>query len=112
MTVVPTPEATERKRANFPGKRDLMALTTAEMRRRIRTRYGSTSGSVIVPEHLVVYEVAAREQVRGDYARWACQRRIDVVAVGLLHRTEYLIAFRRGETAGRWTQKHEQEATG
>lgn len=66
-------------------------ITAAEMRRRIGIRYGRTSGAVVVPEHLVVYEVAAREQVGGTYARWARQRRIDAVAVGLLHRTGYLI---------------------
>lgn len=70
---------------------DRPKITAAEMRRRIGIRYGSTAGTVVVPEHLVFFEVAAREPSRGEYARWARQRRIDAVAVGMVHRSGYLI---------------------
>lgn len=62
-------------------------ITAAEMRRRIAVRFGRTSGNVPVPEHLVVFEVAAAREA--TYYRRL--RRIDAVAVGMLRRTEWLI---------------------
>jgi hypothetical protein len=61
-----------------------MNITSAEVRRRLGVRYGRSSGNVVVPEHMVLFEVGARQS---DWKR----RRIDVVAVGLLKRSDYLI---------------------
>jgi hypothetical protein len=73
----------------------MTALTAAELRRRLRTRYGRTTPMVRIPEHLVLFEVPVDsfDPEQSDLAARARyrRRRIDAVAVGIWGGAGHLI---------------------
>lgn len=73
---------------------DGFTMTAAEMRRRLRAKFGRTTETVPVPEHALLFEVPVDGVWRlkdGRVFSRARRRRIDVVAVGLWKRTDHLV---------------------
>lgn len=75
----------------------MTALTTCAMRSRLVARFGGTTTAVLVPEHLVLFEVAIDGPPRFPDANheellaYRKRQRIDAVAVGLWGRTKHLV---------------------
>lgn len=66
-------------------------LTARELRRRIGVKYGKLGDAVLMPEHLVMFEVPVDGRPRWDGDTKGTRQRIDAVAVGMWGRTRHLI---------------------
>lgn len=73
----------------------MTTLTTHEVRTRLITRFGGTTDAVLVPEHLVLFEVPIDGPPRfpgvAGVEHDRKRQRIDAVAVGLWARTGHLV---------------------
>lgn len=74
--------------------REPRGLTTREVRQRLVNKFGRTSEVILMPEHLVLFEVTIDGRPRLDRYRGgvrASRQRIDAVAVGIWARTQHLV---------------------